>query len=148
VRKEPELLLVDDNPADLVLAREGLARCAHRGPINSVEDGEEALAFLNRREKYANAIRPDLVMLDLNLPKKPGLAVLAAVRADPELRRIPVVIFSTSQLSQDIARSYELGANCYVSKPGNLNDFFSAMKSIEEFWFGSASLPPRREETK
>jgi chemotaxis family two-component system response regulator Rcp1 len=140
-----QLLIVDDNPADITLAREALEVCAPGCQINSVADGVEALAFLHRREKYSNAVRPDLVILDLNLPKRDGLAVLAAMKASPDLRRIPVVIFSTSQLGQDIARSYELGANCYVCKPGNLTEFFAAMKSIEEFWFGSATLPPRGE---
>lgn len=140
-----KLLLVDDNPADIVLAREALAGSPHCSQIVSVGDGVEAMAFLNRRGNYANALRPDLVILDLNLPKRDGLAVLAAMKAGPDLRQIPVVIFSTSQLSKDITRSYELGANCYVSKPGNLNDFFSTVKSIEEFWLGYASLPPRGE---
>ncbi|MGA7171666.1 MAG: response regulator [Candidatus Sulfotelmatobacter sp.] len=139
------LLLVDDNPADVELTREALAKSPHHSEIESVEDGAEALAFLARRGKYANAVRPDLVLLDLNLPKRDGLAVLASMRAGPELRPIPVVIFSTSKLSKDIMRSYELGANCYVSKPGNLNDFFSAVKSIEDFWCDFASLPPRGE---
>jgi CheY-like chemotaxis protein len=143
MKTERELLIVDDNPADVGLAREALTRCAYSGQISSVGDGVEAMAFLDRRGKYTNAARPDLVILDLNLPKKDGLAVLAAMRAGPDLRRIPVVIFSTSQLSRDIVRSYELGANCYVSKPGNLKDYFSAIKSIEEFWFGFASLPQR-----
>jgi two-component system, chemotaxis family, response regulator Rcp1 len=142
---EHELLIVDDNPADIALAREALKACAYRGQINSVLDGAEALAFLGRRGNYANASRPDLVLLDLNLPKRDGLSVLASMKAGPELRRIPVVIFSTSQLRKDIARSYELGANCYVSKPGNLTEFFAMMRSIEEFWFGSVSLPPRGE---
>ena len=140
-----ELLIVDDNPADIALAREGLMACAYRGQINSVRDGAEALAFLGRQGNYASALKPDLVILDLNLPKIDGLAVLAEMKANPDLRRIPVVVFSTSQLSKDIARSYELGANCYISKPGNLTEFFSMMKSIEEFWFGSVSLPPRGE---
>jgi two-component system, chemotaxis family, response regulator Rcp1 len=140
-----ELLIVDDNPADIALAREALTACSYRGEINSVEDGAEALAFLGRRGNYENAVKPDLVILDLNLPKRDGLSVLAAMRASSELRRIPVVIFSTSQLSRDITRSYELGANCYVSKPGNLDEFFSMMKTIERFWFGSVRLPPRGE---
>jgi two-component system, chemotaxis family, response regulator Rcp1 len=139
------LLLVDDNPADVGLAREALGRSQRHSEIDSVADGAEALAFLDRRGKYANAHRPDLVILDLSLPKRNGHAVLAAMKAGPELRRIPVVIFSTSQLSQDITRSYELGASCYVSKPGNLTEFFSAVKSIEEFWCDFASLPPRGE---
>jgi chemotaxis family two-component system response regulator Rcp1 len=140
-----ELLVVDDNPADIALVCEALAGSLHHSKINSVEDGVEAMAFLNRREKFANALRPDLVILDLNLPKKDGLAVLAGMKASPELRRIPVVIFSTSLLRKDIVRSYEMGANCYVNKPGNLTEFFSAVKSIEEFWFGFVNLPPRGE---
>ena len=145
MKAAPEVLIVDDNPADVTLAREALAGSAHHSRISSAGDGEEALAFLNRTGTYASMIRPDLIILDLNLPRKDGRAVLAAVKADPELRRIPVVIFSSSQLSRDISRCYELGANCYVSKPGNLNEFFSVIKSIEEFWFGSVSLPPRGE---
>lgn len=140
-----EILIVDDNPADISLAREALLAIAYRGQINSVTDGAEALAFLGRRGNYSDATRPDLVILDLNLPKRDGLAVLAAMKASPDLRRIPVVVFSTSQLAKDIGRSYELGANCYISKPGNLADFFSTVKAIEEFWFGSVSLPPRGE---
>jgi two-component system, chemotaxis family, response regulator Rcp1 len=148
MRPVRQLLIVDDNPGDVGLAREALEVCAPGCQISSVDDGVEALAFLNRRDKYAHSMRPDLVILDLNLPKRGGLAVLAAMKAAPDLRRIPVIIFSTSQLSQDVARSYELGANCYVCKPGNLNEFFAAMKSIEQFWFGSATLPPRGEQTK
>jgi CheY-like chemotaxis protein len=140
-----ELLIVDDNPADISLAREALTVCAYSGQINSVGDGAEALAYLGRRGNYANATKPDLVLLDLNLPKRDGLSVLAAIKANPELRRIPVVVFSTSQLNKDVTRSYELGANCYVSKPGSLNEFFSMIKSIEEFWFGSVRLPARGE---
>jgi two-component system, chemotaxis family, response regulator Rcp1 len=138
-----ELLIVDDNPADISLAREALAACSYIGKINTVGDGVEALAFLGRRGNYSGVIKPDLVLLDLNLPKRDGLAVLTAIKASPELRRIPVVIFSTSRLGRDVSRSYELGANCYVSKPGNLKEFFSMMRSIEKFWFGSVTLPPR-----
>jgi two-component system, chemotaxis family, response regulator Rcp1 len=141
MKVERVLLIVDDNPADVALAREALKACAYSGQINTVADGAEALAFLARRGNYAGASKPDLVLLDLNLPKRDGLSVLASMKAGPELRRIPVVIFSTSRLPKDITRSYELGANCYVSKPGNLTDFFSMMRSIEEFWFGSATLP-------
>ncbi|MFY9979024.1 MAG: response regulator [Candidatus Sulfotelmatobacter sp.] len=139
------LLIVDDNPADISLAREGLAAAAYSGKIESVGDGLEALAFLNRKGNFADATKPDLVILDLNLPKRDGLSVLAAMKAGPDLRKIPVVIFSSSQLGRDIARSYELGANCYISKPGNLRDYFSTMRAIQQFWFGSASLPPRGE---
>jgi two-component system, chemotaxis family, response regulator Rcp1 len=139
------LLLVDDNPADVNLAREALLESARHSQITSVEDGVEAMAFLDRRGKYTNAVRPDLVILDLSLPKKDGMAVLTAIKARPELRRIPVVIFSSSELSKDVIRSYELGANCYIRKPGNLKDFFSAVKSIEEFWCGFVNLPRQGE---
>ena len=137
----PQVLLVDDNPADVGLAREALAGGRHQSRIDHVADGEEAVAFLHRAGRYANAVRPDLVILDLNLPKKDGRAVLAEVKAEADLRTIPIVVFSTSRAMLDIARSYELGANCYVSKPGNLDDYFAAVRSIEEFWFGFASLP-------
>ena len=145
MKPAPDILMVDDNPADIARFCEALAGSKHCSRINSVCDGVEAMAFLNHRESYANAVRPDLVILDLNLPKKDGLAILAAMKAAPDLRQIPVVIFSTSELRKDILRSYEMGANCYVRKPGNLNDFFSAVKSIEQFWFGFAVLPPRGE---
>src|SRR5271154_4989377 len=130
----PQVLLVDDNPADVVLAREALAGGKHQSHINNVQDGEEALAFLHRAGTHSDAVRPDLVMLDLNLPRKNGRAVLAEAKADQTLRTIPVVVFSTSRSILDIASSYELGANCYVHKPGNLDDYFSALRSIEEFW--------------
>src|SRR5271169_2372283 len=145
MKPAPDVLVVDDNPADVALVREALAGSRHRSQLSTVGDGVEAMAYLSQREKYVNATRPDLVILDLNLPKRDGLAVLAAMKAGPDLRRIPVVIFSTSELQKDIVRSYEMGANCYVRKPGNLNDFFSTVKAIEEFWFGSAVLPPRGE---
>jgi two-component system, chemotaxis family, response regulator Rcp1 len=145
MKTAPDILIVDDNPADVSLICEALAGSKHRSKVTSLGDGVEALMFLNRRERYTNAIRPDLVILDLNLPKRDGLAVLAAMKAGPELRRIPVVIFSTSQLHKDILRAYEMGANCYVNKPGNLNDFFCAVKSIEDFWFGFVKMPPRGE---
>jgi len=141
VKQLPQVLLVDDNPADVGLAREALVGCRHQSHINHVLDGEEAMAFLHRAGKYANAVRPDLVILDLNLPRKDGRAVLAETKADADLRTIPVVVFSTSRAMLDIKRSYELGANCYVSKPGNLDEYFRVMQSIEEFWFGLASLP-------
>src|ERR1017187_8451202 len=137
----PQVLLVDDNPADAGLAREALAGGRHHSHIIHVLDGEEAMAFLHRAGEYANAVRPDLVILDLNLPRKDGRAVLAEAKADTYLRTIPVVVFSTSRAMLDIKRSYELGANCYVSKPGNLRDYQAAVQSIEQFWFGSASLP-------
>lgn len=137
----PEILLVDDNPADSDLTWLVLARSTRQNHISAVYDGEQAMAFLQRTGKHANAVRPQLVVLDLNLPRKDGRAVLDEVKADPDLRKIPVVIFTTSRSGRDVSRCYELGANCYVSKPGNLDDFRSVVRSIEDFWFGSASLP-------
>jgi CheY-like chemotaxis protein len=135
------ILMVDDNPADVDLAREALRENFHRVQMESVGDGEEAMSFLNQSGVHAEKLRPDLVILDLNLPKKDGRVVLAEVKGDADLHTIPIVVFSTSRLTSDIARSYELGANCFVSKPGNLKDYLSAVQSIEKFWFGSATLP-------
>jgi two-component system, chemotaxis family, response regulator Rcp1 len=136
-----EILLVDDNPADSDLTMLVMSRCRLPSQIHAVYDGEQAMAFLLRRGKFSNAARPSLVVLDLNLPRKDGRSVLGEIKVNPELRKIPVVIFSTSRSGQDIAKCYELGANCYVSKPGNLDEFFTAVKAIEDFWFGSACLP-------
>jgi len=143
--KTTEVLLVDDNPADTDLTSEVLARNGCPTHIHAVINGAEAMTFLRRQGKYANVPRPDFVILDLSLPGKDGRAVLAEVKADPLLRKIPIAIFSTSEARQDILRSYELGANCYVSKPGNLRDFISAVTSIGEFWFGFVHLPREEE---
>jgi two-component system, chemotaxis family, response regulator Rcp1 len=143
--KITEVLLVDDNPADSDLTAEVLARTGCPSHICSVTNGLEAIAFLRREGKYADAVPPDFVILDLNLPRKDGRAVLAEVKADPVLGKIPIAVFSTSDALQDILRSYELGANCYVSKPGNLRDFISAVTSIGEFWFGLVRLPREEE---
>ena len=137
------VLMVDDNPADVDLAREALKGRARTSQMNTVGDGEEALAFLKKLGTHVDEPRPDLVILDLNLPKKDGRAVLREVKSDPALHGIPIVVFSTSRLSSDISKSYELGANCYVNKPGNLKEFFAAVRAIEEFWFGLSSLPQR-----
>jgi len=136
-----EVLLVDDNPGDTDLTSEILSRNGCPSHIHAVVNGAEAIAYLRQEGKYASAPRPDFVILDLNLPKKDGRAVLAEVKSDPVLRLIPIAIFSTSEAIRDIVGSYELGANCYVSKPGNLQDFISAVSSIGEFWFGFARLP-------
>jgi two-component system, chemotaxis family, response regulator Rcp1 len=135
------VLIVDDNPADLDLAREALKGRSPQTRVHTVGDGEDAMAFLRQIGVHRDQARPDLVILDLNLPQKDGRAVLAEIKSDLKLHDIPVVVFSTSRLGSDIARSYQLGANCYVNKPGNLNDFFAAVKAIEEFWFGLTSLP-------
>ena len=139
----PEILLVDDNPADLDLEREALARTTQPSHISSVKDGEQALAFLRRERPHEKAPRPDLVVLDLNLPRCDGRTVLAAVKTDAALHTIPIVVFTTSRSRQDIQRSYELGANCYVSKPGSLQDFLSAVQAIQNFWFSCATVPEK-----
>ncbi len=132
---------MDDNPADVDLAQEALAGGKHQSCISSVEDGEEAMAFLHRLGRHANAVRPDLVILDLNLPKKHGREVLAEVKKDDRLHSIPIVVFSTSRAMADIRSCYELGANTYVSKPVDLKSYLSTVQSIEDFWFGCASTP-------
>jgi len=138
---KPEILLVDDSPADLDLTLEALASSIYQSRVNTVPDGEEAIAYLHRAGAYSNAARPNLVILDLNLPRKDGRVVLADFKSDPALRSVPVVIFTTSHSRQDIARCYAIGANCYVSKPGNLKDFRTAVQAIEQYWFSVASLP-------
>jgi two-component system, chemotaxis family, response regulator Rcp1 len=136
-----EILLVDDNPADTDLTSEVLSSHSCPSHIHPVLDGMEAIAFLRQKGKYGNALVPDFVILDLNLPKKSGRDVLAEVKADPVLRKIPIAIFSTSEAWQDVVRSYELGVNCYVRKPGNLRDFVAAVTAIGQFWFSVARLP-------
>ena len=137
----PEVLLVDDNPADIDLTREALVRSKRPLHISAVNDGTEAILFLRREGKYSEAPFPDLVMLDLNLPRKTGREVLSDVKADAALATIPVVVFSTSQAASDISGSYKLGANCYLSKPSTLPDFLAAVQSMADFWLGFASLP-------
>jgi two-component system, chemotaxis family, response regulator Rcp1 len=131
---KPEILLVDDNPADLYLFQEALGAGEVGSRLTTVPDGEEAIAFLYRSGKFHAATRPDLLVLDLNLPRKDGRAVLANAKSDPNLRLIPIVVFSTSGTRSDIVDCYALGANCYVSKPGSLGDFRKAVQSIEHFW--------------
>ncbi len=137
-----EVLLVEDNPADVRLTEEALREGTVPLHLSVTPDGEEALAFLRHEGRYAAAPRPDLVLLDLNLPRLDGRAVLAAVKADPSLRRIPVVVLSTSEAAADIATSYDLHANCYVSKLPDLDQFFRVVRLIEEFWLAVARRPP------
>jgi two-component system, chemotaxis family, response regulator Rcp1 len=136
----PQVLLVDDNPADTDLASGTLARCPWPSQVRAAADGGQAMAFLHRLGKYANEVSPDLVILDLNMPRKDGRAVLAEVKAGPFLRPTPAVVFSTTRAGPGAVGSYELGANSYLSKPGNLHDFVSAVQSISAFWFGCAHL--------
>lgn len=139
----PEVLLVDDNPADIDLTTEALATSKRRFRVNFVTDGSEAVSFLRHTGKYAASPVADLVLLDLNLPRKDGRAVLSDIKSDPEFARTPIVVFTTSKASSDIARSYELGANCYFCKPANLPDFMAAVQSMADFWLGHANLPPK-----
>jgi CheY-like chemotaxis protein len=138
-----EILMVEDNPGDVRLTVEALKEGKVRNNLRTVGDGVEALKFLRREDPYAEAPRPDLVLLDLNLPKKNGREVLAEIKADPDLRRIPVVILTVSEAEQDIIKSYNLHANCYITKPVNLEQFIKVVRSIEDFWLTIVMLPPR-----
>lgn len=137
-----EILLVDDNPGDVRLTQEAFKDSNLTNKLNVVEDGVEALSFLRREGQYLQAPRPDLILLDLNLPRKHGREVLAEIKADEELKRIPVVVLSTSDDIRDIASSYDLHANCYITKPVDLPHFVNIVKSIEVFWFNTVKLPP------
>ena len=137
-----EILLVEDNPGDVGLTRETLKDSKLLNHISVVEDGVEAMAFLRLEGKYAKATRPDLILLDLNLPKKDGREVLAEIKTDEQLRRIPVVILTTSSAEQDILEMYDLHANCFITKPVNLDQFTTVVKAIEEFWLTIVKLPP------
>ena|SRR6266446_6663587 len=141
-----EVLLVDDNPGDTDLIADVLKRNDRHTRVHSVADGVEAMAFLRGEGKYANAVPPTLIVLDLNMPRKDGQAVLAEVKSDPALLHIPVVVFCTSKARNDIATSYRLGANSYVSKPGDLNGFVSAVTAIGDFWLGVANVSRREEQ--
>jgi CheY-like chemotaxis protein len=137
-----EILLVEDNPGDVDLTRETLRDSKLLNHMSVMNNGVEAMAYLRREGKYAEATRPDLILLDLNLPKKDGREVLAEVKADDQLRRIPVVVLTTSSAEQDILQTYDLHANCYITKPVNLDQFSAVVRAIEEFWFTIVKLPP------
>ena len=136
-----QVLLVEDNPGDVRLTREALKDGRLLNSVSVVGDGMEALSFLRREGKYAEAITPDLILLDLNLPKKDGRQVLAEIKADPRLRRIPVVVLTTSSAEEDILKTYDLHANCYITKPVDLEQFIRVIKSIEDFWLTIVKLP-------
>jgi chemotaxis family two-component system response regulator Rcp1 len=136
-----EILLVEDNPGDVRLTIEALRVSKLHNQLNVARDGVEALAFLRREGAFSDAVRPDLIVLDLNLPKKGGREVLAEIKADAALRTIPVVILTTSRAEQDVLRSYELQANCYITKPVDLEQFMTVVKSIEDFWLTIVTLP-------
>ena len=139
-----EILLVEDNPGDVDLTREALESGKVCNSLHVVGDGEAAMAFLRQQGKYADRPRPDLVLLDLNVPKKSGREVLAEIKADADLRCIPVVILTTSMSEVDILKSYDLHANCYITKPINLQQFIKVVQVIEDFWFTIVKLPPNR----
>ncbi len=138
-----EILLVEDSPSDTDLTIEALDEAKVRNHLSVVEDGVEALEFLRRQGKYANAPRPDLIMLDLNLPRKDGREVLAEIKADDQLRVIPVVVLTTSRAEQDVLRAYQLNANCYITKPVDFEQFLNVVRSIESYWLLVVTLPSR-----
>ncbi|MBI3604092.1 MAG: response regulator [Nitrospirae bacterium] len=136
-----DILLVEDNPGDVRLTKEALSASKLSNQLHVVPDGVEALAYLHQQGPYAQQPRPDLILLDLNLPKKDGREVLADIKADPLLKRIPVVVLTTSQAEQDILKTYELHANCYVTKPVDLDQFVEVVRSIKDFWLTIVKLP-------
>lgn len=140
---EVEILLVEDSPGDVRLTREALKNSRFPNRLHVVGDGVEALAFLRRQGPYAaTAVRPHLILLDYNLPRKSGHEVLADIKADPDLRRIPVVVLTTSEAEQDIWQAYDLHANCFISKPVDFDVFLDVIRSIEDFWLTTVKLPP------
>ncbi len=141
--KNVEILLVEDNPGDVRLTQEILNEGKIRNNLSVVENGVEALSFLRKEGKYKNSPIPDLILLDLNLPKKDGREVLIDIKNDDNLKNIPVVVLTTSQAEEDIANVYNLHANCYVSKPVELNEFINVVKSIEDFWLSIVKLPSK-----
>ncbi len=136
-----EILLVEDNPGDVRLAKEGLKESKITNNLHVVDDGVDAIDFLHKEGKYADAVTPDLILLDLNLPRKDGREVLAEIKADENLRRIPIVILTTSKAEEDVIKSYNLHANCYVAKPVDLDQFVKIVKSVNNFWFEMVTLP-------
>lgn len=137
-----EILLVEDNPSDVYLTREALREAAVESRLHVAEDGETAMAFLRREGTHTGAPRPGLVLLDLNLPGMDGRQVLSEIKTDAELRRIPVIVLTTSTAPSDVARCYDLHANCYIAKPVDFHDFETVVRTIERFWLRFAILPP------
>ena len=140
-----QLLLVEDNAGDVRLTREAFKDAKVYLDLHVVSDGVEAMDFLHRRGRYADSPRPDLILLDLNLPRKDGREVLTEIKSDPSLKAIPVVILTTSGSDEDIERSYQLNANCYVSKPVDLEQFLSVVRSIDDFWLSAVRLPKEQQ---
>ena len=138
-----QILMAEDNPDDIELTVEALKDARVGNFLSVVKDGEEAIAYLRCQGKYKQAIRPDLILLDLNMPKKNGRDVLREIKNDPHLKRIPVVILTTSQAEEDIRHTYDLHANCYITKPVDFNQFLKVVRCIEDFWLTVVKLPPR-----
>ncbi len=136
-----EILLVEDNPGDVRLTEEALKEGKVLNNIHLANDGVEAVSFLQKEGKYADAVRPDLILLDLNLPKKDGREVLMEIKKDEALRRIPIVVLTTSKAEEDIIRTYDYHANCYITKPVDFDQFIKVVKSIEDFWLSVVKLP-------
>ncbi|MFA6470393.1 MAG: response regulator [Candidatus Latescibacterota bacterium] len=143
--KEVNILLVEDNPADVRLTQEALEESKLYCKLYTVYDGEAAMEFLYKEGKYGDATRPDLIILDLNLPKKDGREVLKEIKEDEKLKSIPVVVLTMSKSEEDAWKAYDLHANCYITKPIDFNQFIKVVKSIQDFWFTIVKLPPRRE---
>ncbi len=141
--KPVDVLLVEDDPGDVLLTEETLLGSKIRTNLHVAGDGVEALAFLRKEGRYAGMPRPDLILLDLNMPRKDGREVLAEIKEDPDLKTIPVAVLTTSSQDEDILRSYELHANCYITKPVGLEQFATVVQSLEDFWFAIVKLPPK-----
>jgi chemotaxis family two-component system response regulator Rcp1 len=142
------ILLAEDNPADFHLTAEAIKETKIRNQLFHVNDGVEVLEFLRKKGKYADVPRPDVILMDLNMPRKDGRRTLKEIKEDPELKGIPVVILTVSDAEEDIIRSYDLHANCYVTKPMDLDEFAKVVKGIENFWFTIVKLPPNKEAGK
>jgi chemotaxis family two-component system response regulator Rcp1 len=140
--KHIEILLIEDSPADILLTREAFEESRILNTLHVAEDGVQAMDFLRKRSAHASAPRPDLILLDLNLPRKNGREVLAEIKADPDLSKIPIVVLTTSSAEEDVLKAYDLNANCYVVKPVGFDNFMEAMQSIRHFWFSIVTLPP------
>ena len=143
-RSPIEILLVEDNPGDVRLTKEALKEGKVYSNLHTVKDGVEAMEFLRRQGKYKDVPRPDIILLDLNLPRKDGREVLEEIKSDDNLKRIPVVVLTTSKAEEDVLRTYNLHANCYVTKPVDLEKFMVVVKSIDVFWLTVVTLPPAK----
>ena len=139
-KEKPRILLVEDNPGDIRLTQEALKESQMEIHLDVVSDGEQALDFLMKRNKHVDAILPHIILLDLNLPKKNGIEVLKEVKADEKLKRIPIIVLTTSDADHDISKAYSLHANCYILKPVDFDDFARVIKLVETFWFGTVQL--------